>query len=379
MNVLLTTDYFPPHTGGGVEVAVSHLASELARLGHKVAVVTLNTQHVAARETVNDISVYRARTVELTRLGFQGAVSFSLLPTLLEACKRERPDIVHANSIFFFTTIAAALAKRIVKTPLITTVHGGSTSHLEGGLRLFVNMYENSLGRWVLNQSDGVIAVSGEVMHYVESLGTPHPNVTVIPNAVDIREFQPGSRQGKSSGPVRVAFVGRLLQNKGPQYFVEAAAYVVHTCPSVRFCVVGEGPLLAQLMARVRQLGLEDHFTFLGLVPNVAAFLRSCDILVRPSLTEGMPLTALEAMACGLPVIASDVGGTSEILHHGETGFLVKPKNIVELSSCITKLVIDHQLRITMGRRARAFAERYGDWGAIARQITKIYEQVLQS
>ena len=307
-------------------------------------------------------------------------MSFSLLRTLLEACKHERPDIVHANSIFFFTTIAAALAKKVVNTPLITTVHGGSTSHLEGGLRFFVNMYENSLGRWVLNQSDCVIAVSREVMHYAEALGTPHQKVTVIPNAVDIREFQPSSRgEGKSSGPVRVAFVGRLLQNKGPQYLVEGAAYVVHTCPSVRFYIVGEGPLLAQLMARVRQLGLEDHFTFLGLVPSVAEFLKGCDILVRPSLTEGMPLTALEAMACGLPVIASDVGGTSEILHHGETGFLVKPKNIVELSSCITKLVIDDQLRNTMGRRARAFAEKCGDWGAIARQTTRIYEQVMQS
>jgi len=137
--------------------------------------------------------------------------------------------------------------------------------------------------------------------------------------------------------------------------------------------------MLAELERRVHQLGVENAFRFLGTVPSNAEFLRSCDIMVRPSLTDGMPLTVLEAMACGIPTVASRVGGTSEILEDGDTGFLVEPRNVDELVSRISSLVADSNLRTEMGGRARKFIEKYYSWNQVAAQLSVIYQDVLSS
>lgn len=379
MNIVLTTDYFPPHVGGGVERVTFHVASELIRLGHKVAVVTLNTCRARTCEMLNGIRVYRANLVELTRtLGMQSAISFEALKLIHEAYCKEAADILHANNLFFCTTIAACASKRPLQTRLVTTLHVGSTSELEGGIRLLAALYEKSIGRWVLNKSDHVVAVSQAVKQYAESLGTPSSKISVVPNAVDLQDFRPDARESELDGTVRVAFIGRLISNKGPQYLVEAAPRILRDFPGVQFLLVGEGPMFEQLRRRAEHLGLRNHFRFLGVVPSVSQFLKNCDILVRPSLTEGMPLTVLEAMACGVPTVASKVGGTPEILLHGETGFLVEPKNIDQLSFYISRLVGDDELRTVMGKRARSLIEKYCSWDEVARKMSRIYDSVLE-
>jgi len=378
MNILLTTDYFPPHIGGGVEVVVYRLATELVRLGHRVAVITLNTRHVKSQEILNGVRVYRANPIEFTQsIGAQSAISLEALSLIRNVCRKERVNIVHANSIFFFTTIAACANKIIAKTPVVTTLHGGSMSELEGALGIFTNLYERSVGKWILRTSNHLTAVSQVVMKHAETLGAPRWKISVIPNAVDVQEFNPRPHVGKKQG-VTVAFVGRLLSNKGPQFLVEAAPAIVREFSPVRFLIVGEGPMLNHLRERVSKLGLNKQFDFLGMVPSVAQFLRNCDIYVRPSLSEGMPLTILEAMACGLPTVASDVAGTSEIVCPGKTGFLIEPKNTGQLAFYILKLLKDEKLRSSMGRTARSIVEKSYGWGGVALQMSKLYGSILE-
>ena len=226
----------------------------------------------------------------------------------------------------------------------------------------------------MLKEADHIIAVSQAVMLYAHKLGVPTSRVSVVENSVDLRGYEGTKPRTNANGVVRVAFVGRLIKNKGPQYLVEAAPAILRESPNVEFLIVGDGPMVYELRERLAQLGILDHFRFLGYRPH---FLTRCDILVRPSLTEGMPLTVMEAMACGVPTVASDVGGTREILCHGETGYLIESKNVEQLGRYVSKLANDPVLRTQMGQRAKANSETRPSWRDVALRTTKIYESVV--
>jgi glycosyltransferase involved in cell wall biosynthesis len=179
------------------------------------------------------------------------------------------------------------------------------------------------------------------------------------------------------NGTFRVACVGRLIFNKGPQYLVEATPEVLRAHPEAEFVFVGDGPLRPHLEERARQLGVRHRLTFLGTRHDVAAILQTCDMLVRPSLLEGMPLTVLEAMACGLPVVATPVSGTAELVRHGENGLFVRPADPTSLARAILRLVEDEPLREAQGRKARRLVERDYSWDAVAEKTLAVYRELL--
>ena len=377
MNVVLTTDYFPPHIGG-VERVTYELANQLSQMGHRVAVITLSNDNTTPSDSTNGVRVYRAKSYESTRvLGVQSAFSSATGRLIRNVCKKEAADVLHTNNLHYFTTIAASVNKKLLKLPLVTTLHIGTTSQLDGGMRVLTKIYEKSIGKWILSQSDHIIAVSKAVKEYARTLNVAESKISVIPNGIDIHENRPNRTRRNKNSPIRVAFVGRLISNKGPQYLVEAAPTVLRDFPEVEFLIVGEGPLLDVLRSRAKALGVSDSLRFLRAVPSVSAFLRGCDVYVRPSLTEGMPLTVLEAMASGVPTIATCIEGTTEILAHGNTGFLVDPKNVGQLEFYVSKLVGDRKLRKRMGRQAREAMKKHNDWHSVATQTLKVYEAVL--
>lgn len=273
MNIVITTDYFPPHLGGGVEVVTYHLACELVRLGHGVNVVTLNSSGGKSEEELDGFHVYRSNLIDLTRrLGIQSAFSIETIRLIRDICRREHVDIIRANNLYFITTLAACISKRLLKKPLVTTLHVGSTAELHGWAGYLASLYEKSLGKWVLYETDHIVAVSHAVMLYAQKLGVPTSKVSVVQNSVDIEGYKPTLRRRKENGTVHVAFVGRLIKNKGPQYLVEAAPMIARESPGVRFLIVGEGPMLDELRTRLEQLGILDEFRFLGRVSSVAQF-----------------------------------------------------------------------------------------------------------
>jgi len=379
LNVLLATDYFPPHVGGGVEQVTYHVAEELVRRGDRVAVVTLNTCSSSPVENLDGIHVYRAAPIGLTNvLGVQSSISTEAVRLIRRVCQREQSEVLHANNIYFSTTIASCLHLKSLGVPLVTTLHLGSISELKGVAHYAAKAYEKSIGRWILAKSNHVVAVSEAVKRYAESLGIDSAKVSVVPNTVDTEKFCP-SRENKRDDLVRVGFMGRLISNKGAQYLIEAAPQILRKFSEVQFHIAGDGPMLRELTRRVNELGVDSAFRFLGVVPSNVEFIQSCDILVRPSLTDGMPLTVLEAMACGLPNVATRVGGTPEILHDAETGYLVDPGSIPQLVSRISRLVADADLRIEMGRRAREFVENYYSWEHVGNRLSAIYEQTVNN
>ncbi|MFZ5800487.1 MAG: glycosyltransferase, partial [Candidatus Omnitrophota bacterium] len=147
----------------------------------------------------------------------------------------------------------------------------------------------------------------------------------------------------------------------------------------VKLLVIGDGPEQQRLADSVQRLGLGAKIIFTGLRKDVREFIRGIDILVLPSLREGLPVAALEAMAAGKPVIATNVGGTPELISDGETGLLVKPADPLALSGALEKLLSDRQLAQTMGERGRKRVENYFSLAKMINETEKLYEECLSS
>jgi glycosyltransferase involved in cell wall biosynthesis len=320
------------------------------------------------------ISVVRVAGWDLSgRLGAQVAVSLHAWPAIWRELGKGY-DVVHAHSIFFHVSLVAAVLTRFRKVPLVTTAHLGSPEELGGKVAMATSLFENTVGRVILRRSDAVIAVSRAVGDHIAKVMKHRERLHVIPNGVDLTRFKPSPAH---EGPVRVMVVGRLIFNKGPQFVVEAAPKVLARYPDTRFVFVGDGPMEEELRAEVTKLGIGGNVEFLGHRDDIPELLATGSMAVRASLSEGLPLVALEAMAAGLPVIATDVGGTREVVDDGVTGYLLQPNDVEGLADRICRLAGDAAMRVEMGARGRACVEDGYDWSRIAGRTVGVYREVV--
>lgn len=370
-------DYFMPHFGGGVEKVAAELCDGLGRRGHNIAVLTLRTCTAPATETDGALTIYRVPAVDLTRwFGVQFAISMPVLSATTRIIRSFRPDLVHAHNLFFRTTEVAALLRTVFHIPLVTTLHLGKP---EGGGRLLntlIKTYESTMGSFIVRRSDHVIAVSSAVAKHARRMGGYSTPVTVVPNAVDSNLFHPA--------PVRrdirqmVLFVGRLVPNKGPETMLRAAPAVLARHPQAQFVLVGDGPLRVRLQEQAGQMGIGHAVRFLGIRHDVPDLMREAAVFVRPSSLEGMPLTILEAMASALPVVATPVGGTPELLKDGVNGYLFQVGDSMALANAIIRLLDDRSLVEEMGCRGRELVESGYSWDAVVDQTEHIYTDILR-
>jgi glycosyltransferase involved in cell wall biosynthesis len=217
-------------------------------------------------------------------------------------------------------------------------------------------------------------------------LKIPRDKFVVIPNGVDPDLFKPDPKDSivknkyNVDGPL-VLFVGRLWYNKGLHLLLLAFKSVVQSLPNAKLLVVGDGPLRSELVNVTRRLNLTNNVIFVGEVDNkeLPKYYNSCDVFALPSVFEGQGIAALEAMSCGKPVVAFNVGGIPEVVEDGKTGFLVKPYSIKDFSRSIIKLLKDRELGEAMGIEGRKVVEQKFQWKNIARQLVNTYLDVLYS
>ena len=245
----------------------------------------------------------------------------------------------------------------------------------KGGASLVIKL-DRVTTRWCRR----IIAVSehtADVIVRVE--GIARQKIVVIPNGVDLERFAPrdlGVARAHLDVPrdaFVVASIGRLSQEKGHRYLLEALATARKDIPSIVCLIAGDGPLRNRLETQVRALGLEMVCRFLGDVPNIEAVFAAADVAVLPSVFEGMPNAALEAMAMGCPVIATAVGGSKEVVRHGETGFLVPPGHPAALSSALANIAASAERRGRMRDRSREIAVACHGIDRMIRSVERLY------
>lgn len=344
MRLLATCDWFSPGTGGGAERVAWEVYRRIAAAGHRVSVVaTVPDGTGFADPAIPSLEIIPVRAYDLSRLTHaQISVAVGVRQALERVADRLQPEVLHANSLQFQTTPAAAAIAHRRKLPFVVTGHIGSLDALGGPVGVAARWHERIVGRRVLRRATRAIAVSDTVRSHLATLAPDLP-VDVVPNGVDHARFA-RERRSHRSGPFRVVVVGRLVPNKGPHTAIAAVAHLRGQGVRVRLDVVGDGPLRPALERAVRAQELSGVVRFLGHRTDVPDILATADALVRPSLTEGMPLSLLEAMAARVPVVASDIPGNRSLVRDGVTGLLVPAGNVEALAGAVRALIDDPTL-----------------------------------
>ena len=262
-----------------------------------------------------------------------------------------------------FITVARGLGQRV-----ITHFHAGDFDHYYERQRPFGQ-------RWIrsgLQRSHKLIAVSQASAQRLREL-LPAADIVMIPNGIQTRDFAPLPRERDAF--VRLLFVGGMGKLKGERDLIQALHLAVARVPQLRVSLLGHGAESIETLCE--ESGLRAHIEHLGPVPHAerAKFFRQADFFVLPSYGEGMPMSVLEAMAAGLPVIATQVGGIPELITHGVEGLLLAPGQVQELAERIVLLAKDPQLRTQMGQLALAKARQFDEEQVMERLINELRDQ----
>lgn len=331
---------------GGMEFGVVKLVNGLDPRRVQSAICS-TTPSGALKELVS-------ATVPVHDLNRRNGNDVRLIWALQRLFRRERPDVVHTHG--WGTLLEGLLAARLAGVPAV--VHGE-----HGTLQL--KRHQRWLQRQAWLSADRVLSVSSRLAERMASeMRLPAGRVTTIRNGVDLTRFSSSSRSvaretlGVPAEALVFGTVGRLVPVKDHATLLQAFAHVSRDRIDALLLVSGEGPLRAPLLARARELGVDDRVRFLGHRQDVETVLAALDVFVLSSVSEGLSNTILEAMASGLPVVATRVGGADELVLDGETGLLVPPAAPDAMAAALRQLVANERGRRSMGTAARDRAER---------------------
>ncbi len=275
---------------------------------------------------------------------------------LRRTLRADRIDLVHAW--LFIANAFAWAATRGGGPPLVTAARNCKRSG--AGL--------DWLNRRAFADSAAIIVNSQQVAHYITDIyRAPADRIHVVHNAIDLTRF---TARPDATAPVSapvVIMVGRLVPQKNPHLFIAGAAALRDRLPGVRFQLVGGGPLHRELAAAAHDAGIGDCVELLGERHDVPALLQAADLFWLTSDWEGLPNAVLEAMASGLPVVATDVGGTAELVEAGLEGYVIQPGDRDGLVARSLEILGDPQRHLRMREAARARAERFGIPEMVAR------------
>lgn len=348
MRVLVTCDWFSPGTGGGAERVAYEVSRRLARDGHDVTVLATRPPSGVAFDPIDGVRVESVPAIDLSRLV---RAQVSVAPALARATgrlmARVRPDVVWAHSLQFQTTPFAAIAAKRAGIPFVVSAHIGDLHGVSGALGIAARLHESTVGRTILRHSTRVIAVSDAVADHVRSLASAVP-VDVVPNGIDLVRFLPV--EPAPSDMFRIGLLGRLVRNKGPQTAVAALVELRRRGVPATLVVAGDGVERARMQASAMAAGVGEHLRFDGYLRDPEHWLGTIDVLVRPSLTEGMPLGLLEALATGVPIVASDIPGNRSLITHGKTGLLAPAGDAHRFADELERLARDPMLRARLRR-----------------------------
>ncbi|MEN3056813.1 MAG: glycosyltransferase family 4 protein [Candidatus Methanosuratincola petrocarbonis] len=388
---LLSTEFLP--VWGGVASYCINLCKALSKnvelhvftTSRKLEGALLDKDALKIIDDVMIHSISPASDVFFSSFRYQWAIT-KKLPSLINENKL---DLVHS---------AGPLADQMIriignKIPYLVTYHttlfgqkngvissGVGFSDLDSSERFtlmlypFLRLYE-SLS---LLRTRRIIAVSKAVKEELIKHYSFKGIVNVIPNGIDVEMFKPDKK--KKDNRKRVIFSGRLVAIKGPQLVIEAIPYVLRNHRDTIFTFIGAGNKEPyERMLREKGISKNNYEFYYSEYPNMPKFYNSGDILVLPSLLESFPMSIIEAMACGLPVVASDVGDVAELIKDGKTGYLIRKGDYQALAEKINQILGDEKLQRNMGQNARNLIERRFSLNIMGQKTFKVYQEILEA
>jgi glycosyltransferase involved in cell wall biosynthesis len=388
--LLVLTSTYPRWQGDHEPPFVHELARRLTDR-FEVTVLAPHAPGALRRECLDGVEVERFRYApeRLERLAYDGGIPYKLqhrpwlgllVPLFLLAqfigtwslLRRLRPSAVHAHWLLPQGLVALLVRRLSVnRAPVVVTAHGADLH----GLRSAVS---RRLKRLVLRSADAITVVSQAMADVALALQDIGDRLTVIPMGVDLLErFTPGPDRARGQ---TLVFAGRLVEKKGVTCLLEALHLLAPSHPDCRLLLAGSGPLERTLVRQAQRLGITDRVEFLGRYDNktLPAILRRGDIAVFPFVRtaggdqEGLGLVVIEAMGCGLPVIAGDVTAVHDIVRDRETGCLAPPRDPHALASVIDALLRDPRQAGQLAHAGRAYVMAHFEWRSVAARYATV-------
>ncbi len=360
MNIL---QILPELNVGGVETGTIDLSKYLVQHGHKSVVVSAGGSLVGDLEKNGSIHY----VLPVDKKNF--FIMFKMINKLVRIIEKEKIDIVHARSrvpawIAFF-------ACRRTQAVFITTCHGYYSKHLFSS---------------VMGWGKKVIAISEVIgQHMVQDFGVPSHHISIIARSVDVSKFNIPRVIKDPGDPLIITMVGRITPLKGHPYFLKAMAQVIRKLPNVKVQIIGDAAqkratYKQELVLLTKRLGIARHVEFLGNRRDIPQLLSQSDCLVLSTITqEAFGRVILEAQAAGVPVVATKVGGVSEIIDHEKTGLLVTPKDVEGMAQAVLRVLGDSQLVVSFVAEAKKKIENRYTLRHMAEETLKVYLEASRS
>jgi len=355
---------------GGAERVVAQLASGLSRDRYRVSVACLYDPGPVADEI-------RSAGIPVFDLAMRGKWDVTVTGRFHRLLRHQRVDVLHSHLIH--ANLIAPFSGRLAGVPVvITTRHN---VHIGPVWREWLNWCAK-------NGRDVAIAISEEVRATeVERSGAPPSSVVVIPNGISVDRFAAPDQAavtklrrtwGVGADGFVIGTLARFHEQKGHRYLLDAQRIMLDRAPHTKLLLVGEGVLFESVRERASHLGIADSVILPGVRHEVPEILALLDLFVLPSLWEGLPISILEAMAAGKPVVATRVGGVPEVVVDGETGLLVPPRDPEALAGAIARLLRDPQLRHRMGQAGQERVREHFSVEQMVRRTETLYEELLE-
>jgi glycosyltransferase involved in cell wall biosynthesis len=381
-SLCIVTHTFLPHVGG-IERVVYEQCKRLMRKQFEPMVLT----HRNYTEKSYVFDGIRVQCYDSVNIGFRLGIPYAIphvssFKTFLETVKSN--DLIHVHGHPYLSSLLAGkIAKRYGK-PLLLTQHNTFIEY-NNVFDEIERLNDLVIGKQVIKEADKIIVVSNATKNYVLSLGADPEKVEVLHNGVDINRFSPltgvkgemREKLGISEDAPVVLTVRRLVYKNGIDTLIESAKNAVKKNPKLVFITVGRGPDFEEVREKIRQLGMQKNFRLTGFVSDeeLPLYYNAADFFVLPSKSgEGLPLVALEAMACGLPVIATNVGGTSEVMNE-DYGKLVPPNSPDSLAEAIVEFSRKDLSGLRKG--LRTMIEQKYSWDTNVEKLGEIYEELI--
>ncbi len=382
----MATWEFPPRIVGGIARHCEGLAKALIRSGHEVHVITLDLPGIPYYAELDGVKVHRTAV----QLGHPDFLTWALLfnhfmEKKMAAISQEIEfDIIHVHD--WLAAFAGISFKHYLRKPMITTIHATEIGRAQG-LHSPSSLAIDGVEWWSTYEASKVIVTSSSMKDEVcEHFRLPPEKVEIIPNGIDLSKYDVSvdrqmvrNRYGINTNEKLVLCLGRLVPQKGMEYLIRATPTIRQRFPGTRFVIVGDGWLRGHLESLARSTKCSDSITFTGFIPDgeVVALLRQADVLVVPSVYEPFGIVALEGMAAGVPVVASQVGGLGEVIEHDRTGISVHPRNPDSIAWGVARVLSDPKHSAWLTENARELVQKTYSWDAIATRTVEVCESVI--
>lgn len=362
------------------------LSTELARKKHRISVATC-FRAVDRPVKKDDVNIFEIKPL----IGIHGLVRARSYPLSFSLSKmyrivlKEGINIIHALDDYSINTVTAALVSRATKVPFVCTIQGMGAKTGHPFVDAIIELYDRTIERVITRGSSKVILLSKHLFPRAAKLGVDKSKVDVIPAGVDYDFFDPERPEVKNRAnllrkelnigdDIVIGYVGRLIPTKGVAHLILAVKQIQRENPNIVLLIVGDGPQREDLRIMSKDLRIRAKFT--GWQDETAPYYALMNVFALPSFSEGLPNVVLEAMAMEKPIVATNIGGIPDLVKNGENGYLVPVRDHQQMALALRKLILDSDLRTSMGSLSRQKIERFFAWDAIVQKVEKIYDEI---